>query len=109
MSLNRLSIIFCLSFLLIIASLDKIDAAIQVVPQCSKECQREDGDVKGKHIDACCQSNGYRRGCLCMKQNWYHQVPSKNLKWIINGNSPALIVVRDPIERFVSMYAYLCK
>ncbi|CAJ0935498.1 unnamed protein product, partial [Mesorhabditis belari] len=46
---------------------------------------------------------------LCMKQNWYHQVPSKNLKWIINGNSPALIVVRDPIERFVSMYAYLCK
>ncbi|CAJ0917351.1 unnamed protein product, partial [Mesorhabditis belari] len=31
---------------------------------------------------------------LCMKQIGIIKSPSKNLKWIINGNSPALIVVR---------------
>ncbi|CAJ0933889.1 unnamed protein product, partial [Mesorhabditis belari] len=46
---------------------------------------------------------------ICVKDNWYNEIPEKKLNWKMRGNHPALIVLRDPIERFVSMYGYLCK
>ncbi|CAJ0946966.1 unnamed protein product, partial [Mesorhabditis belari] len=45
---------------------------------------------------------------ICYDNNWYRNTRSSRLLWRTSGN-PSLIVVRDPIERFISIYGYICK